>query len=140
MSVAIVIPASEDAPIFDDIAEGVFDNPLDPGSLAAFLQSPAHHIVLATNGSTVVGMVTANSYLHPDKPEQIWINGISVSPGYRRRGIGRALLVRMLEHLASIGFDAVWAATEHDNAASRALFASVGARSAEGVVMLDMRI
>ncbi len=138
MTVTLVIPGPADTSCFATIAEGVFDNAIDPRSLAAFLQSPSHHMVLATDGATVVGMVSANSYLHPDKPEQLWINEIGVAPSHRRRGIGRALLTRILEHLASLGFDAVWAATEHDNDASRALFASVGAKATEGVVMLEM--
>ncbi len=137
MTIRIRIAEPGDDGLFRAPLPGVFDNPVRPESLRAFLDDPGHHIALALEGDVVVGVVSANEYLHPDKPGQVWINEIGVAPGRRGEGIGRALLDAMLDHLKGRGFAKVWLATEHDNAPARALFRAAGGRETEGVVMYE---
>ncbi len=124
--------------MFDRIAEGVFDGPIMPEMLDRFLGCDLHHMALAREGDLVVGMASSNIYLHPDKPVQAWINEVGVAPSHRCRGIGRSLVTAMADHLRSLGITSAWAATEHDNAASRAMFRAAGWRATEGIVMLEL--
>jgi aminoglycoside 6'-N-acetyltransferase I len=44
-----------DAALFDRVADGVFDEPVDGARLAAYLAAPGHHMFVALDGGTVVG-------------------------------------------------------------------------------------
>ena len=39
--------AAADTGLFDRIAEDVFDEPVDPARLAAYLAEPGHHMIVA---------------------------------------------------------------------------------------------
>ena len=52
---------------------------------------PRHLMLVAIEDDLVVGMASAVEYFHPDKPPQMWINEVVVSPAWQRRGTGRAL-------------------------------------------------
>lgn len=106
---------------------GLFDNAIDEEQARAFLDDPRHAIIVAIDGvmGTPVGFVSANGYLHPDKPPQAWINELSTLEAHRGRGIGTELVRRMLALLAERGSGQVWLATEHDNAAARAVYQKI---------------
>lgn len=138
MTLQFRIASPGDEPLFDRPHPGVFDNPIRPDALRTFLADPGHHIAIATEDDAIVGMATANEYLHPDKPTQVWINEVGVAPTHRRRAIATQLLGAMLAHLKARGFKNAWLATEHDNTAARATFRKPpGAAEAEGVVMFE---
>ena len=84
--------------------------------------------------SVAVGMATANEYLHPDKPVQIWVNEMGVAKSHRRQGIGKKLLHRILALARDRGFGEIWLGTEDDNVAARALYHSAGGKE-ESFVM-----
>jgi L-amino acid N-acyltransferase YncA len=56
---------------------------------------------------------------------------IETLEGYRRRGIGRAVVARLIDEVIRLGKVPVWGATE-DNTASLALAASLGFTRAAG--------
>ena len=138
MTVKIVIAGAGDGQLLDRVAEGVFDNPIRPDMLTLFLEDPRHHLALAIENGEVVGMASANEYLHPDKDVQAWINEVGVAPAFRARGIATRLLGAMIERLRSRGLASVWVATEAGNDAARALYRKVGAEETEGVVMCEL--
>ena len=70
-------------------------------------------------------MVSAVDYVHPDKPRELWINEVGVSPQWQQRGIGKKLLQVMFEHGRSIGCAEAWVLTDPDNAPARKLYRSV---------------
>ena len=74
------------AGLLGSIATEVFDHPIDPQQLEAFLADPRHLMVLAVDAGAVVGMASAVEYFHPDKPPQLWINEVGVTPTHRRQG------------------------------------------------------
>ena len=115
-----------DASVLDRVADGVFDNAVDPHWTAEFLADPRHHIVVALDGHTVVGMATAVHYVHPDKAAQLWVNEVGVAPSHQRRGIGLRLLRSMLAHGRDIGCSEAWLATEPDNLPARRLYLAAG--------------
>ena len=109
----------------DRLAPDVFDGPIDATQLAAFVADPRHLMILAVEDETVVGMASAVEYLHPDKTPQIWINEVGVTPGHRRRGIGRRLVELVLETARARGCSGAWLGTEPDNVAARRCYDGV---------------
>lgn len=107
------------------VAEDVFDEPIQPAFLDAFLACPRHVMFLAVANGEVVGMASGVEYFHPDKPPQLWINEVGVAPAHRRRGVGRALTRALIDEAERRGCSYAWLGTAEDNVAGRACFASV---------------
>jgi aminoglycoside 6'-N-acetyltransferase I len=130
MMAQIVRLGAETAGFLDRIAPDVFDNPIDQRQLAAFLADPRHVMVLAIADGQVVGMASAVECLHPDKLPQLFINEVGVSPEYRRRGIGRRLVLALMDLGRERGCEAAWVGTEADNLPARACYRSLPGASA----------
>jgi hypothetical protein len=64
----------DDFDLLMGVAEGLFDNPMDPDQTRAFLADPLHEAVLAFAGDEIVGMATGTIMLHPDKAPALFIN------------------------------------------------------------------
>ena len=109
----------------DKLSPDVFDGPVDETQLAAFVADPRHVMILAVDGDTVVGMLSAVEYLHPDKAPQMWINEVGVTPLRRRLGIGRALMGRLLDVAKARGCVGAWLGTESDNVAAQRCYEAV---------------
>ncbi|HET8986706.1 MAG TPA: GNAT family N-acetyltransferase [Trueperaceae bacterium] len=124
------------AHVLERVDVDVFDNPLVPESLSQFLGNPMNHLVVAivedatgsANDGIVIGMASAISYVHPDKPLQMFINEVGVADRYRRLGIGIQLVQFLLEHGRHLGCTEAWVATEVGNAAARSLYRATGGR------------
>lgn len=130
-----------EAHLLDRVAPGVFDFDVKPGLLREFLANPMNHLFVAALDSTVVGMATGISYVHPDKPLQMFVNEVAVAEPYRRRGIGRRLVEALLAHAEALGCTEAWVATEADNAPALALYrATGGAQSDDQVVMFTFHL
>lgn len=123
------------APLLD--GADVFDNPVDPAQLAAFLADPGHHMVLAMQGSRVIGFASGNVLLHPDKPPAFFINEVGVNENMRQRGIATELCRRLMDLARGKGYRGIWLATETDNTAARALYRKLQARETDAVVVYD---
>lgn len=128
MSAGIVVRilGRDDAGMLKRVAPGVFDHAIDARWSRAFFADPRHHLAVALDGGTVVGMVSAVEYVHPDKAPQLWINEVGVAPSHRRRGIARRLLDAMLEHGRALRCTEAWVLTDEANAAARRLYESAG--------------
>jgi ribosomal protein S18 acetylase RimI-like enzyme len=123
-----------DAPILGRVADEVFDAALDPERLAAYLAEPGHLMIVAVAGGEVVGQVAAVIHRHPDKPTELYVDEVGISPAWRRHGIARRLLDEMLALGKASGCEEAWVGTEHDNVPARRLYESRGA-AAEPFVM-----
>ena len=128
-----------EAAVLDRVAEGVFDNPIDPRRAAEFFADPRHHLAVALDGGVVIGMASAVHYVHPDKPPQLWVNEVGVAPPYRNRGIGRTLLLALFARGRELGCEEAWLGTDPDNAAARRLYLAVGGVE-EPMVMYSFRL
>ena len=128
-----------DAHVLDDVAGEVFDHRVDPALASEFLADPRHHLVVACAGTTVIGMATALHYVHPDKPNELWINEVGVAPPYRGRGVGTRLLEALFAHGRAIGCREAWLGTEESNLAARRLYAKVRGRE-EAMVYVTFAI
>ncbi len=125
MTIEYRLVSSKDTFLFDKIAKDVFDSKISTNSLRFFLEDERHHITVAIHEELLVGFISAVDYFHPDKPRELWINEIGVSPAWQRRGIAKRLLSIMLDHGKTLGCTEAWVLTEPDNAAANALYRSV---------------
>jgi GNAT superfamily N-acetyltransferase len=126
MQVAIRLLGRDDGRVFDRVAPGVFDNPVDPRRAAEFLADPRHHMVVALLDGEVVGMASGVHYVHPDKAPELWVNEVGVAPQHQGRGVGRNLLAALFARGRELGCSEAWVGTEHGNIAARRLYAAVG--------------
>jgi ribosomal protein S18 acetylase RimI-like enzyme len=124
--VLYMLLSTGDEGILGSVAEEVFDHPVRMDLAAEFLSDPRHHIAVALDGGVVVGMASAVHYIHPDKPAQLFIDEVGVTPSYQRQGIASELIARLLAHGRALGCTEAWVAADEDNGPARALYAHVG--------------
>lgn len=113
------------AALLGNVANNVFDNPIDTECLNAFLSCPRHHLLVAVENTLVIGMVSAVEYFHPDKLPQLWINELAVTPNRQSQGIGRALVAELLAIARERGCVSAWVGTENSNLAANRCYGSI---------------
>jgi ribosomal protein S18 acetylase RimI-like enzyme len=133
MTTIIKILQPGDDHVLMNVAEGVFDQPVDAKLTKEFLEDPRHHIAVAIDDGKVVGFASGVHYIHPDKPPELWINEVGVASTHQRRGLGKAVLRALFEVGRSHNCTAAWVLTHRSNADAMALYSSVGGiEGAEG--------
>jgi len=137
MTIEIRLLDEGDAHLLTRVATGTFDNPVDPDGTREFLADPRHHLAVAIDDGTIVAFVSGVHYAHPDKrfPE-MWINEAQVAPGYRRRGLGTAVMNAILAKARALECTEAWLITETHNEPANRLYTSMGASEGphDGVV------
>jgi ribosomal protein S18 acetylase RimI-like enzyme len=123
-----------DEALFERVAGEVFDAPVDRARLAAYLAEPGHHMLVALHAGEVVAQVAAVVHRHPDKPTELYIDEVGVTPALQRQGIARTMVDAMLALGKALGCEEAWVGTEHDNVPARALYERYGV-AAEPFVM-----
>ena len=116
-----------DVTVLDRLAPEVFDHDVQPDWCEDFLADPRHHLVVAQVDDVVVGMASAVDYIHPDKAPQLFVNEVGVSPEYRRQGIGRRLMERLVELATELGCTEAWVLTDRENEAACRMYENAGA-------------
>ena len=127
---------TEDTAPYLECAE-VFDNPVKPDQLDAFVQDVGHELIFARVGEVVLGFASGVIVLHPDQAPVFFLNEVGVEPEWRRRGIASALCLRLIDIARDRGCKGVWLATELGNAPARALYRSLSARETADIVVYD---
>lgn len=127
MPIEFKLLRTEDEAILDRIADGVFDEAIDPARRKAYLAEPNHHLMVAIAGGVVVGQVAAVVHRHPDKVPEMYIDEVGVGDEWLRQGIARRMMEKMFEFGRSIGCEESWVATERDNTAAIELYRGFGA-------------
>lgn len=125
----------EDAHILDRVAEGVFDNPVEPSWAYGFLVTRVNEIVVALLGGEVIGFASGTVLMHPDKPNGFFINEVSTAAPFRRQGIATRLMHRLIDLARDRGCVEIWLATEGDNAPARGLYRKLAGDETEDIVM-----
>jgi GNAT superfamily N-acetyltransferase len=128
MSITIRVLGLGDGAVLERVAPDVFDGPVDARWSAEFFADPRHHLVVAIEDGVVVAMASALHYVHPDKPPELWVNEVAVAPTHQGRGIGRRVLIALLEHAKTLGCREAWLLTSADNTAARRMYAAAGGR------------
>ena len=117
---------TDEAHVLDRVADGVFDDPVDPRWCAEFFADSRHHIAAAIDDDVVVGMATGVHYVHPDSPPELWINEVGVAPTHERRGLGRRLVATLVDHGMSLGCREAWVLTSPTNEPARRMYRAAG--------------
>lgn len=132
LNVTIRMLGADDGQVLESVADDVFDNAVERYLTMEFLADPRHHIVVAMDErGVVVGMASAVHYLHPDKPNQLFINEVGVSGPFQRKGIGARLMAALLTVGESLGCTEAWVLTDTDNVAARSLYEGLVAGTQE---------
>ena len=121
----IVRLSPDNAELLHRLADDVFDEPVRADRLAAYLAEPGHLMLVALSGGIVVGQCAAVLHRHPDKVTELYIDEVGVTPAFRRKGIGRAMVERMLAIGKELGCGEAWVGTEPDNLPARGLYESL---------------
>jgi ribosomal protein S18 acetylase RimI-like enzyme len=116
----------DDVALLEEAPPGVFDRPVRSELAREFLEDPRHHLAAAIHEGRIVGFASAVHYVHPDKDPEIWINEVAVAPTHRGRGVGKRLLLTLLEVAARLDCRGAWVLTRSDNPEAPLLFASLG--------------
>ena len=120
----------KDIDLLNKLAPEVFDFPINSDWSQEFLKDERHHLVVALDGDMIVGMASAVHYIHPDKPPELWINEVGVSPAYQGQSIGKRIMQHLLKHAKALGCKEAWVLTDWDNTAARRLYKSTGGKEA----------
>ncbi len=123
-----------DAGLFGRIAADVFDEPIRPDRLAAYLAEPGHHMIVALQDGEIVAQAAAAIHRHPDKATELYIDEVGVTPALQRQGIARKLLDELFALGRELGCEEAWVGTEVENVAAKRLYESRGA-AGEAFVM-----
>ena len=134
MTIKIRLLPSGDTRSLERVAPDVFDHPIDPALSTEFADDPRHHLAVALDDDTVVGMASAVHYVHPDKRPELWINEVGVAPPHQRMGLGRRLMQALFDLGRELGCREAWVATEPDNKAANGLYAAVGGEAEPCVI------
>ena len=135
MDIEVRILGADDGAVLARVAPEVFDNPVDARWSAEFLADARHHLAIAIDDGTVVGMASAVHYVHPDKPPELWINEVGVAPTHQGRGIAKRLLQALFARGRELGCAEAWVLTESENTAARRLYAAAGGEESAAVMV-----
>jgi ribosomal protein S18 acetylase RimI-like enzyme len=128
--VDIRILRSEDLSVLQHVARDVFDNDVSSRWSAEFLSDARHHLAVAIDDGTVVGMASGVHYVHPDKCPQFFINEVGVAPSHQGRRLGQMLVEALLERGRVLECSEAWVITDESNSAARRLYERCGGQSA----------
>ncbi len=111
----------EDAPALAQIARDSFPDPWSEPVLRAELARPTAVALVARAGEAVAGYALGGRVL-----DQVELTSFAVAPAFRRHGVGRALLARLLDDLRSEGVQRLTLEVRASNAPAQALYRRLG--------------
>jgi ribosomal protein S18 acetylase RimI-like enzyme len=97
--------------------------------LDAALAAPHVHLYVAFDGERPAGFLSA--YRFPALTfagSRVYLYDVFVLPGDRGRGVGRALVDRLVADCRSAGVSEIWVGTDADNVAAQRLYSGAGAK------------
>lgn len=137
----IKVLSKSDLSLLMNVADNVFDSPIDETYASEFINDPRHPIVVALADDVITGFASAVHYTHPDKPSELWINEVGVAPSHQKQGVGKALMKEILRLGHELGCKTAWVLTEQDNAPAHGLYKSAGGKVDKGdTVMYEFDI
>ena len=111
---------------FSEIAPDVFDEPIHPERLEAYLLEPGHLMILAIEDEVVVGQCAAVIHRHPDKVTELYVDEVGTASTHLRQGIATRMVEAMFTWGRELGCREAWLGTELDNLEANGLYRKVG--------------
>ena len=137
MEVRIIRIDGTNAEVLENIASEVFDYEIDPEYLADFLEDHNHLMCVAVVNGQVVGQIRALLCRHPDKPRELYIDDLGVSPVHRRKGIATQLVSEARRFGRERNCREVWLGTEGDNEPAKSFYRSLDLTEEAFVLFYD---
>ena len=122
MAIVVKRITADDSGLFANIAADVFDEPIHPERLSSYLSAPGHLMVLALDGTLVVGQCAGVVHRHPDKVAELYVDEVGTATAYLRQGIATAMLTELFAWGRELGCAEAWLGTELDNTAANGLY------------------
>ena len=94
MAIVIRKLVAGDEAVLEQVAPGVFDEPVRPELTRRFLATPNYRIFVALDGDLVVGMCTGFTHFHPDKDEEFFVNELGVDDAYRGQNVKAFIVLK----------------------------------------------
>lgn len=113
---------------FADVDPDVFDEPIHPERLEAYLAEPNHLMILAFDAGRVVGQCAAVIHRHPDKVTELYIDEVGTASTHLRQGIATRLVEAMFQWGRELGCREAWLGTELDNVEANGLYRKLGGK------------
>ena len=113
---------------FTEIAPDVFDEPIHPERLEAYLLEPGHLMLLAFDNGVVVGQCAAVIHRHPDKVTELYVDEVGTASTHLRQGIATRMVEAMFSWGRELGCREAWLGTELDNLEANGLYIKVGGK------------
>jgi aminoglycoside 6'-N-acetyltransferase I len=111
-----------DEAVFAKVDPDVFDEPIHPERMHAYLREPGHIMLLALDGDLVVGQCAAVIHRHPDKSTELYIDEVGTASSHLRQGIATAMMREMFAWGRELGCEEAWLGTELDNDPANGLY------------------
>lgn len=117
-------------------AAHLFDRTPRADWTADFLTRDGHHLLVARLDRFPVGFVTGIELLHPDKGLEMMLYELGVQKEFRRRGIGTALVRRLLSVSRDVGCRGMWVPIAAGDEVAMATYRAAGAEEPEEAATL----
>lgn len=118
-----------DEALLDHVAPDVFDEPVRPDRLRAYLATPGHLMVVALDDDLVVGQCAGVVHAHPDKATELYVDEVGTATSHLRHGIATAMMRELFAWGRELGCEEAWLGTELDNVAANRLYRAFGGQA-----------
>ena len=109
-------------------ARRLFDAPANVPALRAYLADRSNIFLLASERETALGFLRGTSLRQISTArKQMFLYEVSVAPKFRRRGVGTALIDRLLRYCRTRRYEEAFVLTEPRNFAAVRLYRRTGA-------------
>lgn len=117
---------SETAHFLSHVADDVFDAPIQHEHLSAMLATGTHILIVALESETVVGQCLGIVHHAPDRPPELYVDNLGVTPDCRRQGIGTALMQAVYAEGRDAGCATCWLGADPDSDTALPFYTSLG--------------
>lgn len=105
----------------------LLENPWDSDQAVQFLANKDNILLLAFEGTQVIGFLTAHRLQRLDKRRaEVLLYEIEVKEKFRQQGVGKALIQTVKDWAKEVGADEVWVLTYQSNDPAMKLYQSAG--------------
>lgn len=106
-------------------ASYLFDDDVRHEWAEKFLRQPNHHLCIAYVDDEPAGFVSGVEITHPDKGTEMLLYELGVDDDFRRKGIGRALVLALRDLAHQRDNTGMWVPVDDDNEAGLTMYRSV---------------